>query len=152
MAEVNDCLQHDVCVETISSSRSALMSELLSMQTWKASLPFPASKLKGFASDEVPVVDLFEYTDLQHQLCKKDEHLSPIQFDPTLYPPTNDGMKSLITELKAIGFKHGSNLICRNQPSVLNCFRCKHYVAERSTKSLDIIDEFSDDGVRVGIC
>ena len=148
MANTIDCFEQNVSVEANSFSSNALNNELLSMQTWRAHLPITG--LRGHAIGEI--VDLFDYTGTQHRCGKGEEHLSPIQFDPSLFPPNKDGMKSLTTHLKVIALQHGSNLINRNQPCVLNCYRCHLYDSTKSSRAGDpLIDDFDSDGVKLGI-
>jgi len=142
-----DCFQHDVCVEVNSSSSSAVLDELMAMQTWNATLPF--SGLIGMDADEE--VDLFDYT---HPVYRRDQapHTSPIKFDPLLYPPNKDGLKKLNIELKMIALKHGSNLIGRNSPFILDCFRCHLYKPNNVEKSsVGYTNDYDGDGVKVGI-
>ena len=143
-----DCFQQNVSVETNSLSSNALNNELMSMQTWRAHLPI--SGLRGQVADEV--VDLFDFTDTQYRCQKGEEHLSPVQFDPVLFPPNKEGMKSLTTYLKVVALQHGSNLVNQNQPCVLNCHRCHLYDPKKSyRKSVVTLDGFDVDGVKLGI-
>ena len=106
-------------------------------------------------------IDLFQFTDRnQHPRAKKG--VDPeVLFDPVKYPPTKDGLKKLLKQLKTVAWKNCTKLVPRNHPMELCCFRCRTSVSHKKKKDDGVPDktkkgknapvECDDDGVQLDI-
>ena len=92
---------------------------------WTAELYF--SDIKNSNGDPI---DLFHYTNKEiykQQRSSQVERSPCVIFDRNKYPPNKDGLRKLCIAIKTEGIKYGTNLISRNNPLVLSCYRCKKH-------------------------
>ena len=126
-------------VNDVSTTIDSINAVLERMQTWRATLPFVGIEGRG---DEP--IDLFEFVE--------PKTIEYIIFNRNLYPPNNDGLSKLMSDLKRKAILNGTNLINRYKKNELRCFRCRTYSRksgeEKKISSSQSFDEF---GVMIGM-
>jgi hypothetical protein len=125
---------------TVTALQSNIDTVLDSLNEWTASLH--VSCIVGSSGK----VDLFQFTASEYRVKKGG--IQPVKFDPTVYPPTDEGLQLLFTYLSYQGLTEGTVLSNHSGKTCLNCFRCRVYVNSRLKKPLSgtssSLDEDSD--------
>ena len=98
-----------------NTSQQDIDNALSSMQTWNTTLP-----ISGVLGNENVSVNLFQYIDPSCQCWPG--YNSPIKFDPDHYLPSEEGLNTLMIDLKRNTLQHGPNLINQNNWFTLSCF------------------------------
>lgn len=113
-----------------------LSDAISNVNTWKAVLPFAG--IVGYTGE----VDLFQFI-----VGKQREDRFAAKFNPEKWPPTNAGLKTLLRDIEASAFRHGTSLnINKSQDKgVLICAFAREY------RNNDAQKEFDSDGIRKDI-
>ena len=116
-------------------------------------------------------LELFQFTNKEcftaQRSTVKHERKHLVIFDRKKYPPDKDGIKKLSMALKTEGIRKGTNLISRNNPLVLSCYRCKKHTPSQSAEEAlhtqsntqqeqhsaesEEDPQFDEDGIMLGI-
>ena len=144
---------------TDNSAAQKIINEALEeLECWNATLPF--YDVEGLAENEH--VDLFTFTD-KNLHPRKDFNPNPkVIFDRKKYPPTQEGLSSLKTNIMAIAQLYGTILTKKSDALSLVCQQSRPCKPKKKTlvdtqTPLELPlqnfeeDTYDQDGVKIGI-